>query len=174
VKTKLGVLAVVALVIWGMKRHYADARAEDLWWILHPTARLVGRMTNTAFVMVPGEGYVSDERLFVIEKSCAGVNFMIAAFGMAAVALLHRVKSGVSGAAVLALSLSASYGAALMVNAARITIALWLAAYPVSTTFSAAQVHRVEGVVVYFAALLLMYELVTRIERGADLSEQKQ
>ena len=41
-RTKLCVLAVAALVIWGMKRHYADARADDLWWILTPTARVVG------------------------------------------------------------------------------------------------------------------------------------
>ena len=57
-KTKLCVLAVAALVIWGMKRHYADARADDLWWILSPTARLVGVMTGTAFAAAPGEGYV--------------------------------------------------------------------------------------------------------------------
>ena len=56
-------------------------------------------MTGTAFVAVPGEGYVSHERLFVIEKSCAGINFMVAAFGMLVFALLHRVGSGISGAA---------------------------------------------------------------------------
>ena len=50
VKTKLCVLAVAALVIWGMKRHYADARADDLWWILSPTAQLVGVMTGATFV----------------------------------------------------------------------------------------------------------------------------
>ena len=41
-KPRLCFAAVIALVVWGMKRHYADARAEDLWWILSPTARLVG------------------------------------------------------------------------------------------------------------------------------------
>ena len=35
-------LAVAVLIAWGMKRHYADARADDLRWILSPTARLVG------------------------------------------------------------------------------------------------------------------------------------
>jgi hypothetical protein len=38
-------------------------------------------------------------------------------------ALFHRVGSRVSGGCVLAVSLVASYGAALLVNAARITIA---------------------------------------------------
>ena len=55
---------------------------------LAPTARLVGAVTGVAFAAVPGEGYFSAERLFLIEKACAGVNFMIAAFAMVAFALL--------------------------------------------------------------------------------------
>lgn len=164
-RTTLCVLAVVALVIFGMKRHYADARADDLWWILSPTARLVGVMTGTAFAAAPGEGYVSHERLFLIEKSCAGINFMAAAFGMTVFALLHRVRSAISGASVLGVSLLASYCAAVFINAARITIAMWLAAHPTAlSTFSVADVHRTEGIVVYFAGLVLMYEVVRRVD----------
>ena len=112
-RTKLCVLAVMALVIWSMKRHYGDASADDLWWILTPTTRVVGAMTGTTFVAVPSEGHVSHERLFVIEKSCAGINFLAAAFGMLVVALLHRVGSGRSGLGVLGASLLTSYGAAI-------------------------------------------------------------
>ena len=112
-------LAVVAcaLIACGLKRHYADARADDLSWILRPTAQLVGVMTGVTFAAVPGEGYFSAERLFLIEKSCAGINFMIAAFGMVTFALFHRVGSVRDGAAVLGVSLLASYLAAVMVNA---------------------------------------------------------
>jgi exosortase K len=173
VKTKLCVLTVVVLAIWGMKRYYADARADDLWWILSPTARLAGVMTGTAFAMTPGEGYFSHERLFLIEKSCAGINFMIAAFGMVTFALFHRVGSRVSGARVLGASLLASYSAAVLVNAARIAIAMWLAAHPVAaSTFTAAQVHRLEGITVYFGGLMLLYELVQRVDRRAALQRR--
>ena len=166
-KTKLCVLAVVALIAWGVKRHYADARADDLWWILRPTAQVVQLMTGTAFAAVPGEGYFSRERLFLIEKSCAGINFMIAAFAMVAVALLHRVRSVRVGAGVVAVSLLASYAAAVAVNAVRISIAIWLAAHPVAfSTLTAADVHRLEGIVVYFGGLVLLYEVVRRIDRG--------
>jgi exosortase K len=168
VKVKLCVLALTALVIWGMKRHYADARADDLWWILTPTTRVVGAMTGAAFVAVPSEGHVSHERLFVIEKSCAGINFQVAAFGMLVIALLHRVGSRLSGLWVLGASLLASYGAAIVVNAVRITIAMWLADRPTLWAFTPAQVHRLEGIVVYFGGLVLLYELARRIERGAD------
>ena len=173
-KTKLCVLAVMALVIWGMKRHYADARADDLWWILNPTARLVGMVTGTAFVAVPGEGYVSHARLFIVEKSCAGINFMIAAFGMLVFALFHRVGSGISGACVLGMSLLGSYCAAVLVNATRITIAMWLGAHPIGgSTFTAADVHRFEGIAVYFAGLVLLYEVVKHVEHRAVLAGRR-
>ena len=168
-KVKLCVLALTALVIWALKRHYADAGADDLWWILTPTTRVVSAMTGIAFVAVPSEGYVSHERLFVIEKSCAGINFQVAAFGMLVFALLHRVGSRRSGLGVLGASLLASYGAAIVVNAVRITIAMWLADRPSTIwSFTPAQVHRLEGIVVYFGGLVLLYELARRIQRGAD------
>jgi exosortase K len=171
VKTRLCVLIVVILAVWGMKRYYADVGADDLWWILKPTARLAGVMTGTAFVAAPGEGYFSRERLFLIEKSCAGINFMIAAFGMLAFALVHRAASIVSGARLLAVSVLASYVAAVLVNAVRIAIAMWLAAHPVAlSTLTPGRVHRLEGIAVYFGGLMLVYELARRFDGRAALA----
>jgi len=170
VKTRAWILAIVVLVAWGLKRHYADARVDDLSWVLSPTARLVETMTGAAFAPVPGEGYVSRDRLFLIEKSCAGINFMIAAFGMLALARLHHAASVGSSVRVLAVSLVASYAAAVLVNAVRIAVAMWLAAHPAAVPqISAADVHRIEGIVVYFGGLLMLYELARRFDRPAPL-----
>lgn len=166
-KMKIGVMASTVVIAWGLKRHYADARVEDLWWILSPVARLVGVMTGTTFALQPGEGYFSGDRLFLIEKSCAGINFMIAAFGMMMLALLHRVASRFSAVRVLTLSLLASYAAAVLVNAVRIAIAMSLGAHPAAlAAFSAADVHRVEGITVYFGGLVLLHELVRQLDQG--------
>ena len=164
-KTKACLLVVVALLAWGLKRHYADARADELWWILSPTARLSGAATGVTFIATPGEGYISRERLFVIETSCAGVTFRIAAFVLVSVALLHRVRARGSAAAVIAASLATSYVAAVLVNTVRIVIAMWLAAHPLSAPFDAAEVHRVEGIVVYFLALVLLHEMARHAGR---------
>jgi exosortase K len=169
-KTKLCVVLVAGLAIWSMKRYYSDASADALWWILSPTGRLAGAVTGAKFAFAQGEGYVSADRLFVIGKSCAGINFMIAAFGMLTFALLHRAERSMSAARVLTVSLLASYGAAVLVNATRIAIALWLAAHPVAVstlmTSTGAEVHRVEGIAVYFGGLVLLYEIVRRADRG--------
>jgi exosortase K len=170
VRIKFFALAVAVVIAWGVKRHYADAGVDDLGWILSPAAGLVGVMTRTTFALQPGEGYFSRDRLFLIEKSCAGINFMVAAFGMLTFALLHRVRSGGSAARVLGVSLLASYSAAVLVNSARIAIAMWLAAHPVAmSAFSAADVHRFEGIAVYFGGLVVLHELVRRLDRGAVL-----
>ena len=158
-KAKAGVLIVVALAIWGMKRHYSDARAEQLSWVLTPTATLVSAATGVTFTQEPGEGYLSRERRFVIEKSCAGVNFMIAAFGMSALVLWHRVRSWPSAIGVLVLSAAASYLTAIAVNATRIATALWLSV--------PAEAHRIEGITVYFGGLVLLYEVEQRWDRFA-------
>jgi exosortase K len=167
-KTKLFVTTVAVVIAWGVKRHYAEARADDLLWILTPTARLVGVITGTTFALQPGEGYFSHDRLFLIGHSCAGINFMLAAFGMLTFALLHRVGFGMSAVRVVGVSLLASYSAAVLVNALRIAIAMWLAAHPIAT-FGAADVHRIEGITVYFGGLVVLYELVQRLDRRAPL-----
>jgi exosortase K len=165
VKTKLLVVAAAAVIAWGLKRHYADARPEDLWWILSPTARVVSVMTGATFTLEPGEGYLSRDRLFLIEKACAGVNFIIAAFGMLVVLLLQRVGSAVSGLRLLGVSLLASYAAAVVVNSVRIGVAMRLADHPIAPSmFTASDVHRIEGIVVYFGGLVLLHEIVRRLD----------
>ena len=169
-KMKLLVLPVAVVIAWGLKRHYAGAGVDDLGWILSPTARLVSVMTRSTFVLQPEEGYFSRDRLFLIEKSCAGINFMVAAFGMLTFTLLHRVRSGSSAARVLGVSLLGSYLAAVLVNAVRIAIAMWLAAHPaVLSAFSADEVHRAEGITVFFAGLVALHELAQRLDRRAVL-----
>jgi exosortase/archaeosortase family protein len=105
--------------------------------------------------------------LFLIEKSCAGINFMIAAFAMVTLALSHRIESTTSAVRVVAVSVLASYAAALMVNASRIALAMWLAVHRVAVgRLSSAQIHRLEGIVVYFGGLVLLYKLVHWIDRS--------
>ena len=165
-KTKFLLLGATALIAWSLKRHYAGADVDNLWWILNPTARLVGMVTGASFVMQPDEGYFSRERLFLIEKSCAGINFMIAAFTTLVFALLHRVRSTIGVIHVVVASLTTSYAAAVLVNTFRITVAMWLAGHPVAlSTFSPASVHRIEGITVYFAGLVLLYEMARALDR---------
>ena len=172
-KTKPIVLVVALLIAWSLKRHYSDARADDLRWILTPTAGLVGAISGVSFTWQPGEGYFSRERLFLIEKACAGVNFMIAALVMLVCALFHRARSLAAVPQVLGISLAAAYIGAVVVNSVRITIAMWLAAHPhVLSAFTPSEVHRVEGIVVYFSGLATLFEISQRLDRHAPVGSR--
>jgi exosortase K len=165
-KRTLAILLLVALAMWGMKGYYADAPVDELQWILGPTATLVTALTRVPFQWEPGQGYLSRERFFLIAKACAGINFMIAAFGMVAVVRGRRVSSCRAAAGVLLTCVLASYSAAVCVNATRIAVAMWLAAHPAGFAgMTAAQVHRVEGIACYFGGLVLLYQLVQYVDR---------
>jgi exosortase K len=159
-------LAVMLLIAWSLKRHYADARPEDVSWILTPTTRVVSIVSGTSFGWRPGEGYFSHDRLFLIEKSCAGINFLIAAFGMLVLGLFHRCRDAESALRILGVSLLVSYLAAVAVNVVRIAVALQLAGHPAwLPSLSPADVHRLEGIAVYFGGLVLLYEIVRHFDR---------
>ncbi|HKB11875.1 MAG TPA: exosortase K [Vicinamibacterales bacterium] len=171
-RPKLLLLVGGGLAMWRLKRYYADATADDLWWMLAPTASLAGAATRTVFVRAAGEGYLSHDRLFLIEKSCAGINFMIAALGMLMFVSFHRAATWRSAGRVLTVSVLASYAAAIVVNATRISIAMWMAAHPIApTVLTAEAAHRIEGITVYFCGLVLLYGLARRLD-GADSGDR--
>ena len=125
-----------------------------------PTAELVEVCTGVPFVKEAGVGYVNIEHRVVIAKSCAGVNFLIMAFCMVAFTLIGRAGAGGRPFLMAAAALAAAYAATVIVNGARIMIALrhagdgsgggWL---------TPEQVDRLEGIVVYFVALTGLHRL---------------
>jgi exosortase K len=162
------VLTLILLAMWGLKRHYASAEVEDLRWILWPTGKLVAFATGAPFEFERGAGYLSRPHLFLIEKSCAGLNFMIAALGMTGFALSREGARRVRAAWILGASAALSYASAVLVNTVRILVAIWLCSANVSSGWwTPARVHRLEGIAVYFAGLVVL-DLVARrfAERG--------
>jgi exosortase K len=161
-RRRAALLAVIAVAMFALKRHYSTAAVEDLRWILWPTSTLVGLASGADFDFEAGEGYLSRERFFLIEKSCAGVNFMIAALGLVGFSLSRGVDGARRAASVVTASLAVSYGAAVLVNTARILVAMGLASADLAGGWwTAARVHRLEGIAVYFGGLLAL-NLVAR------------
>src|SRR5215212_6905700 len=68
------------LAAYGLKLSYSRAAAEDLAWILGPTARAVGWLRGETLTLSPGAGcagWIPPDGSYVIAPACAGVNFMI-------------------------------------------------------------------------------------------------
>ena len=158
-----GLAVVLAVVIVG-KQYYRTSTADDLRWILAPTAQLVSWTTGGDFLYEAGPGWVDPQIRFIIAPPCAGVNFAIAAFlalalgGVMGMVSLRTTAARLAGAAVLA------YLATLVINTLRITIAVAMHRGSLDIGgLDRAEAHHLEGIVVYLAGLIALYALARAI-----------
>jgi exosortase K len=155
-------LAVLIMLL--LKHHYRVATAAHLDWILSPTATLVAWFTSANPVFEIGVGYVDFANGIIVAPGCAGVNFMIMAFGLAAFYGLHHIKRLPAQLTWLLLALVEAYGLTLVVNTMRIALSITLYEADIySGWLTAARVHRLAGVVLYLGALWLYFLGLRRV-----------
>ena len=152
----VGLVLAIAVVVAG-KHYYRNAGADDLGWLLAPTAKMVSAVTDTHFVREAGVGYIDQRVAFEIAPVCAGLNFLLAGFLALVIGWLGGMTTWRGMARRLAVAVVAAYAATLVVNTIRIAIAIRMHANP--------EVHRLEGVLVYLGGLCALYALARRIER---------
>ena len=161
-----GLLAAAAVVVAG-KQYYRQASAEDLSWILAPTAHLVSLVRGADFVREAGVGWIDRELAFIIAPSCAGLNFALAAFLALVLGWTPGMRTARSTAARLALAAAVAYGAALLVNTARIVIAIAMHRGEIDLArLDPATLHRVEGILIYLGGLCALYAVARAVEGG--------
>ena len=160
-------LWLVALCALTLKVHYSTATADDLRWILAPTTLFVEFMGGHQFQFESYAGYMSSDRRFLIAAPCAGVNFLITAFLMLTLRRLWRERAQGVSWTMIPVAAVLAYIATLVANTTRIWLALELRAQSVEVTgLTSNQLHRLEGIVVYFGFLLLLFLVVERFETG--------
>lgn len=153
----LGAL-VTLLTMLSLKRHYSLATADQLDWILAPTARLVAWLTSAHPVYEYGAGYVDFSQGIIVAPACAGINFLIMAFGLAALCGLIHIQRIRDLLPLLAIAIGLAYGYTLVVNTLR--IALSMALYKAEIYggwLTMERLHRVAGITLYAAALWLFF-----------------
>lgn len=149
-------LAIVAA--GALKWHYHHATSADLAWILAPTAAAVNAWTGEGFSFDPDLGYGNHDGSVVIAPACAGVNFLIISFCMLVFTQRHRMRRSLAGLALLLGAAIIAYGTTLLVNTVRIVLSIRSAHSDAAYIwFSYDEIHRMEGIAVYFLALSLLY-----------------
>lgn len=153
-------LLVVVLCALALKLDYSTATPDELRWILAPTTWLIELLTGRSFEFESYTGYMSSDHRFVIAAPCAGVNFLITAFLMLALTRLWRDRFEGINWRFIPLAAVTAYLTTLIANTVRICVAL----YDVRISWlTDNQLHRLEGIVVYFGFLLLLYILTERL-----------
>lgn len=158
--------AVVALLTLGaaleLKRFYSQAGAAELEWVLTPSCWLA-RLAGVELEHEAGAGFISHSSRMVVGASCAGVNFLVAAW----LALFFCCQGHLHGAARKlfwsAQSLLLSYALTVLTNGLRITFAAhFFGADLHDGWLTPARLHRLLGVVLYCGALLAACGVATR------------
>lgn len=167
-------LVVVTLCAVAAKLYYSTAGANQLRWILAPTTLLVELATGSRFEFESHAGYMSGDRSFVIAASCAGVNFLITAFLMLSLRRLWRGGSRDAAWRFIPCAALCAYLATLVANTVRISTALRLRGAPREPGWlSPDQLHRFEGVFIYFGFLLLLFVLSEKMGSEKASSSEK-
>ena len=158
-------LALVGLCALALKSYYSTATADELRWILAPTTTLVELLSGKRFEFESYAGYMTSDRSFVIAVPCAGVNFLITAFLMLALRRLWRERFQALSWRFIPISAMFAYAGTLIANTTRICIALELRARSVEISgLTNNQLHRLEGILVYFGFLLFLFFLTEEFE----------
>lgn len=166
---RLGQVILILLCAAGLKYFYSTTSVNQLRWILAPTTGLVELISGQSFQFESHAGYINSDHSFLIAASCAGVNFLITAFLMLSLGHLWRNRTQSLSWTFLPCAALIAYLATLVANTVRITTALELRAMRIeSSLLSPAQLHRFEGIFIYFGFLLLLYVLSERLSRAPE------
>jgi exosortase K len=151
---------IVVICAYGLKLYYSTASADELRWILAPTTAVVELITGVRFVFEPHAGYMNPDRSFLIASSCAGVNFLITAFLMLSIKRLVVDRRQETRWTYLTFALLIAFLTTLIANATRIIVAMQAGQSSNENTWlHSNEFHRLEGIIVYFVFLLLLFVL---------------
>lgn len=116
-------LLVIALCLAG-KWWHTNSNNTDLLFLLSPLSFITSLFTGSTGFFDPEVGYYHKSLSIAIDKSCAGFNFLIIAFGSIC-SMLYRVKKGVwKNLTGILSALFIAYGITLAANCSRILISV--------------------------------------------------
>jgi exosortase K len=151
------------LAAFGLKLGYSRASAEDLGWILVPTARAVGWLRGETLTLTPGAGWMAPDGSYYIAPACAGVNFLILVLVVSVLGFAHRLRSPGQRLAWWLAALTWAYLLTIAVNTLRILVAVELYRLGPDAWLAGEQAHRLLGTVLYLGALWGVFAALDRL-----------
>jgi len=159
-------LLVMLTCAWSLKWFYSTATVDQLRWILWPTTKLVELVTGAQFEFESRAGYMNSEHSFLIAASCAGVNFLITSFVMLGLRRLWKDRNEKTAWRLIPIAAVLAFVATIVTNTVRISLALqMLETQRRNRWLNAEDTHRLEGILVYFGFLLLLFVVAEEVDR---------
>jgi exosortase K len=153
----IAAIAAVATAL-GVKAFYSRAGADELLWVLAPSAWLAGFLGGIDLAYEQGAGFISHTHHMVVGPACAGLNFLVICFLCLYFSFAWRFPGK---ARWFLAALLISFAGTLAANSLRIFVSahLWDAEF-YRGWLTQEGMHRVAGTVIYYASLLALYVAV--------------
>ena len=146
----------VVVVAMGMKFLHAISATDDLLWLLGPVDFIVRVFVGESSVYIPGEGYYFESAGILIDRSCAGVNFLIITFCTLTTISLPFYTKSKTRIGLFTGTLPLAYCLTVVTNASRILGALRLLSFKVRfPVIGTSWFHEAQGALFYLTSLLL-------------------
>ena len=149
----LTIIGLIAFQYYGK-----NADNASLKWMLKPVSVGVTLFTDLSFTFDENLGYIAENRIFTIEKSCAGVNFFSIAFLTLVFSFLSYFPQPVYKLLAFGNFLLSTFVITIIVNVCRIVIAVQLLTLGENWSILASdKMHTLQGTLFYCTFLLLYY-----------------
>ncbi len=149
-------LTIIGLIT--LQSYSQSADNESLKWILKPVSWGVSMVTDLSFTFDKDLGYVSENNMFTIDKSCAGINFFSIALFTVIFSFLNLFQNPVYKLLAFGNFLIATFVITIIVNVCRIVIAVQFLSLGENIPFLASdKMHTIQGTLFYCTFLLLYY-----------------
>lgn len=143
-----------------IKFFFSIARVNEIYYFIYPVSKLTDFITATSSNYILNQGFYNEHYHYIINKSCAGINFFLMAFCTVSfrIFLSFKKKSLVYNCLI---SASIAYLTTIIANTSRIVCSIkWL-----SLSESDIPFHQSTGVVIYLCFLISIYLLVDFIAK---------
>ena len=148
---------VVAFLLYIiLKLAYSIADLSALKWLIQPINFLFSLFTNSSWIFLENQGYFHEHYNMIINKSCAGGNFLIISFTMLLLLWVHRFKTHIHKILFLLLAFITSYVFTIFVNTSRIVILSKIESIQIIRQ-QLQWTHEAFGSFIYLFFLILMY-----------------
>ncbi|MGB1241954.1 MAG: exosortase K [Chitinophagales bacterium] len=152
----LYILTLISLM--ALQSYSKSADNESLKWMLKPVSSGVSMVTDLSFTFDKNLGYVAENNVFTIEKSCAGINFFSIALLTIVFSFLNFFQNPVYKLLALGNFLIVTFVITIIVNVCRIVIAVQFLSLGENIPFLASdKMHTIQGTLFYCTFLLLYY-----------------
>lgn len=161
-------LSIFVLLAILLKIYYIRSDNNSLFWILTPTTFLVTLFSGVDFVFIRDIGYVSLNQLYIINKSCAGLNFFIITFLLSIIVVSPDKNKVSNNLLIIFFLILSSLLLTLIANSSRIYLSINLEIIKYKVSFlrnSEKWFHEAIGITTFFSYLLIYYFLLERVRR---------